>query len=60
MNTEHPPVDSTETALTVADLEATPDGGRRYELVDGQLVVTAAPVPHHQAVVGRLFNAFER
>jgi len=29
--------------LTVADLEATPDDGNRYEVIDGELYVSAAP-----------------
>lgn len=43
--------------LTVADLEGLPDDGHRYELVDGALVVTPAPRPRHQSVVGDLFIA---
>ncbi|WP_162606458.1 Uma2 family endonuclease [Jiangella asiatica] len=33
---------------TVADLEALPDDGLRYELVDGILLVSPAPRPIHQ------------
>lgn len=33
---------------TVADLEATPDDGIRYELIDGQMLVTPVPAPLHQ------------
>lgn len=40
--------------FTVADLDALPDDGNRYELIDGALVVTPAPSPRHQSVVGRL------
>ena len=36
--------------LTRRDLEAMPDDGRRYELVDGSLIVTPAPSPLHQIV----------
>jgi Uma2 family endonuclease len=39
---------------TVADLEALPDDGLRYELVDGTLLVSAAPSKLHQRVVGNL------
>ena len=38
-------------ALTRADLEAMPDDGHRYELVDGTLVVTPAPAWRHQRAV---------
>jgi Uma2 family endonuclease len=39
---------------TVRDLDAFPDDGNRYELLDGLLLVTPAPAPGHQAVVSRL------
>jgi Uma2 family endonuclease len=42
-------------ALTVEDLEALPDDGRRYELIGGAIVMTPAPEPVHQRVSGRLF-----
>lgn len=34
--------------LTIEDLEAMPDDGRRYELLGGAIVVNAAPTPRHQ------------
>ncbi len=34
--------------FTVEDLEAMPDDGNRYELIDGMLIVTPAPGWHHQ------------
>ncbi len=40
--------------LTRADLDQVPDDGHRYELVDGALIVTPAPVPRHQRVVANL------
>ena len=45
----------TGVILTYRDYEALPADGRRYELHEGQLVVTAAPGVPHQRVVGRLF-----
>lgn len=39
---------------TVDDLVGTPDDGLRYELVDGVLLVSAAPSNLHQIVVGEL------
>ena len=45
---------------TVADLEHLPDDGNRYELLDGELLVSPAPTRRHQAVafeVGKLLDA---
>ena len=42
-------------AWTVADLEDLPDDGLRYELVDGTLLVSAAPSKLHQRALGNLF-----
>ena len=41
--------------FTHADLEAMPDDGNRYELVDGLIVVTPSPSPAHQRVSAELF-----
>ena len=40
--------------LTYEDLRSFPDDGRRYELIDGTLVVTPAPGAPHQVVVAAL------
>ena len=42
--------------LTYEDLRELPDDGRRYELIDGALVVTPAPGGPHQIVVGSLYR----
>jgi len=42
---------------TRAQLDALPDDGRRYELLDGMLVVTPAPTRRHQLVVSRLMGS---
>lgn len=41
--------------FTVADLAELPDDGLRYELVDGTLLVSAAPSKLHQRAAGNLF-----
>lgn len=40
--------------LTAEDLELMPDDGHRYELLDGTLIVTPAPVPVHQRLSMKL------
>ena len=40
--------------LTYLDLLALPDDGRRYELLDGELIVAASPATRHQRVSKRL------
>lgn len=42
--------------LTYEDLRDLPDDGRRYELIDGALLVTPAPGGPHQVVVGALYR----
>jgi Uma2 family endonuclease len=44
--------------LTRRDLEALPDDGHRYEIVDGALIVTPAPSHRHQRVVTNLIVLF--
>ena len=46
--------------LTRADLEAMPDDGHRYELIDGVLVVSPAPSREHQRAQMRLIGALLR
>ncbi|GAA0901733.1 hypothetical protein GCM10009557_77730 [Virgisporangium ochraceum] len=40
---------------TVDDLESTPDDGRRYELFDGKMVVSPAPINLHQLALRAIF-----
>lgn len=41
--------------FTVTDLEAMPDDGRRYELIDGELLVSPAPGWAHQEAAQTLY-----
>lgn len=45
--------------FTSADLPGMPDDGRRYEIVDGVLIVSAAPSRLHQRAVGRLYRVLD-
>jgi Uma2 family endonuclease len=42
--------------LTYADYAALPDDGRRYQLLDGELVMNPSPTRWHQAVSGELHS----
>ncbi|KAA5828690.1 Uma2 family endonuclease [Saccharopolyspora hirsuta] len=46
--------------FTVQDLEAFPEDGRRYELVDGELLVSPAPGWPHQEALGALLVRLHR
>lgn len=44
-------------SYTIEDLESFPDDGNRYELLDGVLLVSPAPLPAHELVVLRIRDA---
>jgi Uma2 family endonuclease len=46
--------------FTVAELDRMPDDGRRYELLDGALIVSPRPTTIHQLVAGRLCGVLSR
>ncbi|HLB53549.1 MAG TPA: Uma2 family endonuclease [Gemmatimonadales bacterium] len=54
------PMAVTARRFTVDEVLAWPDDGNRYELVDGVLLVTPAPIPLHQVVAARLTVALEK
>jgi Uma2 family endonuclease len=45
--------------LEYSDLRVTPDDGRRYELVRGEVLVTPSPSPMHQRISKRLQRQLE-
>lgn len=47
-----------EPLITVADLDACPDDGNRYELIEGELFVSRAPGLPHQMILQNLQIAF--
>jgi Uma2 family endonuclease len=46
-------------AFTIDDLDRFPDDGLRYELVDGTLIVTAAPSRLHQLMAVRILRLLD-
>ncbi|NMO00914.1 Uma2 family endonuclease [Gordonia sp. TBRC 11910] len=56
MPTEMPGLPRGRT-LVRDDLDAMPDDGHRYELLDGILIVSPAPRINHQRAIGQLFLA---
>lgn len=46
--------------LTYADYLAMPDDGRRYEILDGEVAVSATPATRHQRIVGNLYWVLRR
>jgi Uma2 family endonuclease len=45
--------------LTYDDLQNMPDDGQRYEIIDGELIVSPAPIANHQRVLKRLVRTFD-
>ena len=55
------PVKLVQPRVSYADLQETPEDGRRYELYDGEVFVVPAPIPLHQLAVhqfGDLLKAY--
>jgi Uma2 family endonuclease len=44
--------------VTWQDLLQFPEDGKRYEIIGGELFVSAAPTKRHQTLLKRLFNVF--
>ena len=47
-----------EPLMTVDDLDAMPEDGNRYEVIEGELFVSRAPGLPHQIVSGNIFGQF--
>ena len=50
---------STHLRWTSVDLELFPEDGKRYEIIDGELLMSRAPHSKHQKVCGRLFSVLD-
>jgi Uma2 family endonuclease len=48
------PTRATPGEWTYSEYARLPDDGNRYEVLDGEVLVTPAPTPHHQKVILRL------
>ena len=44
---------------TSTDLDALPDDGKRYEIIDGELFVSKQPHFYHQHVCGKIYGSLE-
>jgi len=49
-----------EPLMTVEDLDAMPEDGNRYEVIEGELFVSRAPAIPHQIVSGNIFYSFRK
>jgi Uma2 family endonuclease len=49
---------ASDLRLTNADLEAMPEDGNRYEVIEGELYVSSAPAFVHQIILLRIASAF--
>ena len=45
-----------ERYWTAEDVRALPDDGNRYEVIDGEVLVTPAPTTGHQHILGNLYT----
>ncbi len=48
------PIETTPGEWTYSEYARLPDDGNRYEVIDGEVLVTPASAPHHQKVIARL------
>jgi len=50
---------NTTLRWTSGDLQAFPDNGKRYEIIDGELYMSKQPHWHHQKACGNLFRLLD-
>lgn len=50
---------TTSTRWTSADLETLPENGKRYEIIDGELIVSSQPHWNHQYVCSKVFSLLD-
>lgn len=48
---------NTQVLITYREYKTLPESGPRYQLIEGDLLMSPAPKPPHQRIVGRLFWA---
>ena len=46
--------------LTFEEYLLTPEMKQRYEIIDGELIMSPSPVPTHQWIIANLFRALDR
>ena len=51
-------MDGHDKVWTYDDLLAMPEDGKRYEIIDGELIEMGSPIVIHQRLLGRLFIVF--
>jgi Uma2 family endonuclease len=44
-----------EPLMTLADLDAMPDDGNRYEIIEGELFESCTPSLNHQRIIGNIY-----
>src|SRR5581483_3292718 len=47
---------TTKPLATIADLELMPDDGNRYEIIEGEIIVSRSPSIIHQIIFGNLLT----
>lgn len=50
----------TKKLLTFEDYLLTPEMKQRYEIIDGEIIMSPSPVPFHQWIIANLFEALNR